>query len=454
MNVFELFASITLDKTNYEKGLKSASVLTETEASKMRNSLLEMQNANKKAMDNLIKDFASGKINITDYNKELSKIKSSNSEIENTASSMGISLVENANKAKIAWMAVATAIVAVGKQINQLMRDSMNYADTVGDLAAKYGVSTDAISEMQYIADQSSTSIEGMTSAMTMLLNRAKENGEGFKELGVDVYDANGNLKQMDELFYETIGALNAIESDGEKSRLMLETFGRSAMTVGEVVRKSSEELAQMRQEAHDFGVVMDEETINFASDMNDALAVLKLQGQSALASLVAGAPDAEEKLQNFIDNILEMLDGYIPAFVNFSLRLLLQVALGLIRTAPSLAIEIVTTIMDVILNMDWFQFGVDLGKSILEGLINIIVSTLNRVLGVFGVNIPKVDLGVGENVFNEESLGEEYEISENIRQDITVKVEASGDSAVSEETAEKTAEALAPYIDKILGGK
>ena len=33
------------------------------------------------------------------------------------------------------------------------------------------------------------------------------------------------------------------------------------------------------------------------------------------------------------------------------------------------------------------------------------------------------------------------------------VKVEASGDSAVSEETAEKTAEKLAPYIDKILGG-
>ena len=187
---------------------------------------------------------------------------------------------------------------------------------------------------------------------------------------------------------------------------------------------------------------------------MNDTFAVLILQGQSALASLVAGAPDAEEKLQNFIDNILEMLDGYIPAFVNFSLRLLFQVALGLLRTAPSLAIEIVTAIQDVVMNMNWLQFGVDLGKSILEGLINIIVSTLNRVLGVFGVNIPKVDLGVGENVFNEESLGEEYEISENINQKIEVEVKASGDSAVSEETAEKTAEALAPYIDKILGGK
>lgn len=398
MNVFELFAVLTLQKDDYEKALNDT--------------------------ENKSKGWA-GKVE--------GFLKS---------------------KAVTAWVAVGAAVVEVGKKINQLMLDTMNYADNVGDLASQFGVSTDAISEMQYIADQSSTSIEGMTSAMTMLLNHAKENGEGFKELGVDVYDANGNLKQMDELFYETIGALNAIESEGERSGLMLKTFGRSAMNVGEVVRKSTEELNAMRQEAHDLGIVMDESTINFASDMNDAMAVLKLQGQSALASLVSGAPDAEEKLQNFIDSVLELLDSYIPTFVNFSIKLLLQIALGLLRTAPSLAIEIVTAIQDVVMNMDWVQFGVDLGKSILEGLINTIISTLNRTLGYFGVEIPKVNLNVGENVFNEDTLGGEYEISESINQKIEVEVKASGDTAVSKDTAEKTAQALAPYIDKILGGK
>lgn len=397
MNVFELFAVLTLQKDDYEKALNDT--------------------------ENKSKGWA-GKVE--------GFLKS---------------------KAVTAWIAVGAAVVEVGKKINQLMLDTMNYADSVGDLAAKYGVSTDAISEMQYIADQSSTSIEGMTSAMTMLLNRAKENGEGFKELGVNVYDANGNLKQMDELFYETIGALNSVESEGERSRLMLETFGRSAMTVGEVVRKSSEELAQMRQEAHDLGVVMQEETINYASDMNDTFAVLKLQGQSALASLVAGAPDAEEKLQNFFDSVIDMLDTYIPTFTNFAVRLLIQATITLVRISPSLAYQVVEAIIDTVLNMDWLQVGIDIGKAIAEGVVNMIVSALNVVIGWTGFKIPKVDLGVGENLFNEESLGGEYEISENINQKIEVKVEASGDSAVSEETAEKTAQALAPYIDKILGG-
>lgn len=382
-----------------------------------------------------------------DYNKDLDDTEKKS---KNWASNIEGLLK---NKVVIAWLAIGTAVIDVGKKINKLMLDTMNYADTVGDLAAKYGVSTDAISEMQYIADQSSTSIEGMTSAMTMLLNRAKENGEGFKELGVDVYDANGNLKQMDDLFYETIGALNAIESDGEKSRLMLETFGRSAMTVGEVVRKSSEELAQMRQEAHDLGIVMSEESINFASDMNDTFAVLKLQGQSALASLVAGAPDAEEKLQNYFDSIMSMLDGYIPAFANFALRLIFQGAIAIARSAPSLVVEILDVIIDTIFGINWLQVGIDIGKAVLEGILNVVLSALNLLLGWTGIKIPKVDFAVGENLFDEGSLGGEYEISENVRQDITVKVEASGDGAVNEETAEKTAQALAPYIDKILGG-
>lgn len=395
MNIFELSAVLTLNKTDYEKGLDDSEKKGNSWADKLQNVI--------------------------------------------------------GSKAVATFALIGKAVLEVAKKINQLMLDTINYADTVSDLAAKYGVSTDAISEMQYIADQSGTTVEGMTSAMTMLYNRAKENSEAFKELGVDVKDNNGNFKAMDELFYETIGALNNLEDGNAKNAYMLETFGRSAMSVGEVVRKSSEELAQMRQEAHDLGIVMSEETVQSASDFNDELAVLKLQGKSALAELIAGTQDAEEKLQNFFDSVLERLEDYIPKFANFAVRLIIQGAIAIVRIAPTLVVEILDAVIDTIFDVNWFQVGIDIGKSILEGILNILVSVLNIIPGV---NIPKIDLGVGENYFEGIDTGEEYEISENIKQDITVKVEASGDSTVSEETAEKTAEALAPYIDKILGGK
>lgn len=394
MNIFELSAVLTLNKTDYEKGLDESEKKGNSWADKLQNVI--------------------------------------------------------GSKSVATFALIGKAVLEVAKKINQLMLDTINYADSVSDLAAKYGLSTDSISEMQYIADQSSTSVEGLTSAMTMLYNRAKEDSDVFKELGVSVKDSNGNFKAMDELFYETVGALNSLEDGNAKNAYMLETFGRSAMSVGEVVRKSSEELAQMRQEAHDLGIVMSEETVQGASDFNDQMAVLKLQGKSALAELIAGTPDAEEKLQNFFDNVLVMLEGYAPKFVNFALRLVIQGAIAIIRISPSLASDIISVIIDTIFDINWLQVGIDIGKSILEGFLNIWGSLLNKIPGV---NIPKVDLGVGENYFEGIDTGEEYEISENVKQDITVKVEASGDSTVSEETAEKTAEALAPYIDKILGG-
>ena len=111
--------------------------------------------------------------------------------------------------------------------------------------------------------------------------------------------------------------------------------------------------------------------------------------------------------------------------------------------------------IEDTILNIDWVEFGVNIGKKILEGIVNVAIMPLKGILKLFGVDIPKFNFGgEDQNFMAEENLGNNYEISKSIKQDINVKVEASGDSEVSKETAEKTAEALAPYIDKILGGK
>lgn len=356
------------------------------------------------------------------------------------------------------WAAIAAAVIKVTKEIVKLATESMNYADKVSDLAAQYGVSTDAISEMQYIAEQSSTSVEGLTSAMRMLYSRAKEDGDAFQQLGISVKDANGDFKSMDELFWETAGALNNVQKEGEKSAIMLDLFGRNAMSVGEVLRKSTAEINAMRKEAHDLGIVMSEETVKMASDFNDKMAVMKMQGQSALASLIAGAPDAEERLQAFFDNVLIMLEKYIPAFVKFAVRLITQAAIALVKIAPQLAIDIVNEIQNTILNMDWFQFGIEIGKSLLNGVINIFLSRFRGIFKLFGVEIPSVDIfGDSQNNATFENLQrreQNYEIQQKMKQEIIVKVEASGDTAISDDAAKKTAQALAPYIDEILGSK
>lgn len=392
MNLFNLFAKLTLDKSDYEKGLEEAK-----------------QEG---------KNFADDTKNVV------------------------------APEAIAAFSAIAAAVVALATKIYQLWQQTLTYADTVSDMAAKFGVTTASISEMQYIADQSSTSIEGMTSAMSMLLNRAKEGSEVFQRLGIDVRDSNGNFKAMDELFYETVGALNDVEGANERNVLMLETFGESVFSVGEVVRKTSEELERMRQEAHELGVVMNEETVQFASDFNDALAVLRLQGQSALASLISGDEDAEEKLQDFFDRVLEIAEENMPRIISFSVRLFTNAATALIRLAPRLVGELAKAIVEVVFDPElWIQTAVDLFRSIAEAVVN-----------GFGVNITRwfdrdtefVDFNVGQSVF---AQPQSMELNQSSKQEVVVKVQAEGETAISQQSAEETARALAPILDEILGG-
>lgn len=399
MNVFELFAVLTLNKDDYEKNLDS----TETKSNSWANKIQDL---------------------------------------------MG-------NKTVATFTLVANSVLKVIQKINQLMMATIDYADAIGDLAAKYDMTAESVSELQYVASQTGTTVETVAASMSTLYMKAKSNGDAFKELGVSVTDTNGNFKSMDDLFFETIGALNSLEDEGAKSSYMLDMFGRSAMNNGELLRMTTEDIEAMRKTAQDLGITVSQSTADFAGGIKDKLDEIKLQGQSALAALVTGEDGAEEKIQKWLDNVMSLLETYIPAFANFAVRLVIQAAVGIIRVAPKLVQELVTVVLDVLLDVEmWIQVGIDIGKALLEGFINGFVRGANRILRFIGIEIPEVDFGASKDLFSDSDISTEYEISERVQQDITVKVEASGDTAVSKESAEKTAEALAPYIDKILGGK
>ena len=392
MNIFNLFAKLLLDTSDYEKGLDEA-----------------------KTKGN---DFADDAQNVV------------------------------APKAAIAFGAIATAVVAVAREMYQLWQTTLQYADTFGDLSAKYGIATESISEFAYMATQTGTEINTLLSAMAMMYNRAKEGDEAFAKIGVSVFEANGQIKQMDELFWECIEALNQIDNEGQRSATMLDVFGRSAMNVGEFLRKDVKELNALKQEAHDFNIVMKDTTTDFAGGWFDTLDGLKMQGQSALASLISGDADAEEKLQAFFDRVLEIAEDNMPTFVNFSIKLFVNVVTALIRIAPTLLVEFTTAIASIIFDPQfWLQTAVDLFKSIGEAITNVFGIGNARFLGA---DIDYANFDVGKNLFAEP---QDLEVKQSTKREVVVKVQAEGETAISQRSAEDTARALAPILDEILGG-
>jgi hypothetical protein len=375
MNIFNLTASLTLDKSNYEQGIETA----------------------KKQG----KDFAS-----------------------KTEKDIGV-IATNA------WVQLAEKVVQVGQKIAKVTLDLINYADKYGDLSAKYDISTQSLQEFEYIASQTGATLETVLSTMTMMYNRAKEDDEVFAKLGVSITDVNGNMKTMDTLFWEVKSALDAVDNSGDRSALMLEAFGRNAMSLGEFLRKDTAELQEMAEKAHELGIILENETIESAGSFNDKLDELKLQGQSAFAELIMGAEGAEQKIEEFADNLVLAFNSILPNILKVGENIGKALIAGLWSQIRGNFVE--KLLQTVGYGWAWEDEGVE----------NFIEDVRNPKNGLTGLLFDDADVMDTNN----------YEVTERKSSTMEIKLTASGTTAMDEQNIKAIAQELVPIIDKQMGG-
>lgn len=358
INLFNLFAKLTLDKSDYEKNIKDAKKESQ--------------------------DFAE---------KTLNAIK-----------------VISAN----AWVELAQKVFNAGKAIATTTLQLVDYADKYGDLSAKYDISTQSLQEFEYIASQNGATLESVLSTMTMMYNRAKEGDEVFDKLGISVKDTNGNMKSMVDLFWETKTAIDQVDNSGDQSALMLEAFGRNAMSLGEILRRDTGELRDMADKAHELGIVMNEEVIDSAGAFNDMLDEMKLRGQSAFAEFFMGAEGSAEKVDDFLNDITDRIEDFTPKFLDIGLKL-----------------------------------GWSLLKGIVKGVGNLLGGIGKWLFGIKDEEEPQQQEVVSLN--NQPIPLPNYNVNES-KQSIDINIKATGDTPISSENASLIAQELIPFIDEKLG--
>lgn len=275
MNIFNLFARLSLDKSDYEKGIEQAKQKGE--------------------------EFA-----------------------EHTEKKVSA-------KSVIAWGAIAAAIVAVTRKLINLGLETTKYADQIGDLAEKWGFTTKEIQEFDYWATQNGTTLESLLTGMRGLVNQAQAGSSAFDKLGVSTRNLDGSLKDQRTLFMETITALQGIRNQTERNALQFDIFGRSGIELGQIINKDASELEALSQKAMDYGLIMSDEVIKKSSDFNDELDTLKRQGRTAFAELIAGADGAEAKFDAFINNLQEKIRILTPVFVRIGAELGASIIKGIV---------------------------------------------------------------------------------------------------------------------------
>lgn len=362
-----------------------------------------------------------GKITLdnSDYKKKVDETKQKNEELaENTKKSSA--------KSVIAWAAIGAAVIAVANSIKNLIIDTANYADQIGDLAQKWGFSTQEIQEFDYWATMNGTTLESLMTGMRGLVNQADAGASAFNKLGLSVRNADGTLKEQKSLFLETIDALQKIENQTERNALQFEIFGRAGIELGQVINKSADELNALSQEAEDLGIILSDKAVERAGEFNDELDKIRLSWKSVIAELIAGTEDAEENFDKFMDNIVETLNELAPVIAEVGGRL-----------GEILGNALLETFKNTFLKMigkgwlwgegSWFGWGDNSSTNV--------STTENQI----------------STITNTAMLERTEKVEETL--EISLKVESDGTTA-SKENLDIVSDLVVDKINKILGGE
>lgn len=339
-------------------------------------------------------------LDTSDYDKKINEVKT---ETNNVAKNTQKSTVKSA----IAWGAVATAIVAVVSKVKDLIVETANYADQIGDLAEKWGFTTREIQEFDYWATMNGTTLDSLLTGMRGLVNQAEAGSDAFDKLGVSVRNADGSLKDQKTLFLETIDALQKIDNQTERNALQFEVFGRAGIDLGQIINRDSSELAQLSQEAENLGIILSDNTIAMAGNFNDTLDQIRLSFKSVFAELIGGAEDAPKKFEAFLESLAKQVEQWLPQL----LAVVIQLFPKILAITMKLIAQIPTMLMDALTQVNWLEFFVDFFKGFVESLVATVKNMVELLFGKGWLWGKNTQTGTDTSAFKESmtSLSSEY---------------------------------------------
>lgn len=175
--------------------------------------------------------------------------------------------------------AVASGIREIGQALADTVKDSAAYADNILTLSTNTGIAAETLQEYQYMAELTDTSLETITGSMAKLIRNMQnaKNGTGnaaaaFAAMGVSVTDANGELRDNEEVFTEVIDKLGKMSNETQRDAYAMDIFGKSAQDLNSLIAVGKDGIAAFAKEAHDMGYVLDEETLASLGAVDDAL--------------------------------------------------------------------------------------------------------------------------------------------------------------------------------------
>lgn len=327
--------------------------------------------------------------------------------IGGAADKLGINLPEGATKALNSlnginagtaaavggFAAVAAAIVKAEKKLMDITKESASAAKEIKTLASVTGQSVEEVQEWQYASDMLGVtydrvkdSLKEITNKMQEAQNGSEDTAAAFNTLGVNIYNADGSLRDANAVFNDTIDALGHVQNRTERDALAMDLMSESAQELNPLIEKGSQALKDYADEAHEMGYVLDDEAIE-ALNATDTAQQKLLKTQEAVTKQISAeyAPYMTEALGDTANFIQKIGKAFVESGVVDKFGSILSSATQILEPLGDLTVSVLPAL--------------DAALKPVATTMALIADTTNLLVGLLTLNGDKIKTALGLNM-------------------------------------------------------
>ncbi|MAA65638.1 MAG: hypothetical protein CL581_12770 [Alteromonadaceae bacterium] len=233
--------------------------------------------------------------NITDKEatKAAGELDKNFKKMESSADKTSKNVSKKMKKIGKSMAAVGASVAAVTGGVVLLSQRFADLTNELVDASTKTGIAVDTLAGLRLAAEGSGlafANLEGglikFQGSMDAAASGSKNLEETFGQLGVSVKDSNGELRDADSVFNETVKALGGMENQTQRNAMAMELFGRQS---GPALIQSGalDNLESMTALASEFGVAINEDGINSMAQFQRVMAEFGTVSMGTLQNVI-----------------------------------------------------------------------------------------------------------------------------------------------------------------------
>lgn len=293
--------------------------------------------------------------------------------------------------------AFSRAGAAVVATLGVITKKSAQWADDMNTMSKKYSISTDKLQMYSAAAKLVDTDVETIAKShiklersMAQAADGSEKYANAFKNLGVQVTNADGSLRNADTVWQETIAALGQMTNETERDAAAMQLMGKSATDLNPLIEDGGETYKRVAETMKKYGLdFIDEDVLKRANEFNDQLDTIKVLGMVAfqqigtqLAAYLVPAMQKVVDLTGKIAGWLGQLDPEIVATVG-AIAAVVAVASPLLIIIGSV-VSAVGSIMTALSSLGGVLAGIGAAVAGISAPVLIIVGAIAALVGLF----------------------------------------------------------------------